>query len=154
MPLLTVIIGIAIVLGSLATIVLNGKKNEEYLEKFESYEDEIRNLKREVGKLTREFKEISEEKLSELDNKVNDINRAGTLVESKIKEGQTIARILENTIDKSSQIEVGGKPNVKVTKKSLNKDEIVKLYKQGLSIKEIATKTGKSLVEIQGIMGL
>lgn len=154
MPLLTVIIGIAIVLGSLATIVLNGKKNEEYLEKFESYEDEIRNLKREVGKLTREFKEISEEKLSELDNKVKDINRAGTLVESKIKEGQTIARILENTIDKSSQIEVGGKRNVKVTKKSLNKDEIVKLYKQGLSIKEIATKTGKSLVEIQGIMGL
>lgn len=153
MPLLTVIIGIAIVLGALATIILSGKKNSRYVEKLEGYEEEIRSLKREIERLTREFKNLSEEKMGELDNKVKDINRAGTLVESKIKEGQNIVRILENTIEKSSQIEVGGNTKAK-TKTELNKDEVVKLYKQGLSIKEIASRSGKSLVEIQEIMGL
>ncbi len=155
MPLLTVIIGIAIVLGSLATILLNSRKNDKYLEKLEGYEEEIRNLKREVDRGTREFKELSEEKMNELENKVKDINRAGTLVESKIKEGQNIVRILENTIDKSSQIEVGGKSkNIPAKSKSLSKEEIINLYKKGLSIKEIASQTGNTLVEIQQIMGL
>lgn len=155
MPLLTVIIGIAIVLGALATIILSSKKNSRYVEKLEGYEEEIRSLKREIERLTREFKNLSEEKMGELDNKVKDINRAGTLVESKIKEGQNIVRILENTIEKSSQIEVGGNTKAKTkTKSELNKDEVVKLYKQGLSIKEIASRSGKSLVEIQEIMGL
>lgn len=148
MPLLIIILGIAITLVALVTIVLNGRNIEKNIEKFESFEEEMQNLRREVEKATREFKNTSADKLGELDKKIKDLNRAGTLVESRVKEGQSIVKILENTIKKSSNIEVNNQ------KRTFSKSEMLELYKKGYGIKEIAKKSGKSLEELRDILGL
>jgi septal ring factor EnvC (AmiA/AmiB activator) len=150
MSLIIIVLGIAITLAALVSAYFNDKNMGKNVSEMEKFEVEIRDMKREAEAVLREFKSLSEEKMSELNNKIKDINRAGTLVDSKIKEGKGIVKILENTIAKSEEIEIDNN----VVRNDFTKEKVVELYKQGMSIKEIAVKSGKTLEELKYIMEL
>jgi ElaB/YqjD/DUF883 family membrane-anchored ribosome-binding protein len=147
MSLLIIVIGIAITLAAIVSAYFNEKNIGKSVVEIEKYEVEIRELKREAESVLREFKSLSEEKMTELEKKVKDVNRAGTLVESKVKEGKSIVKILENMIAKSEEIEVDNN-----SKNEFTKEKIIEMYKEGMSIKEIAFKSGKTLEELKYIM--
>jgi ElaB/YqjD/DUF883 family membrane-anchored ribosome-binding protein len=149
MSLIIIVLGIAITLAALVSAYFNDKNIGKNMVAMEKFEVEIRDMKREAEAVLREFKSLSDEKMSELNNKIKDINRAGTLVDSKIKEGKGIIKILENTIAKSEDIEID---NNIIIRNEFTKEKIVELYKQGMSIKEIAVKSGKTLEELKYIM--
>ena len=150
MSLIIIVLGIAIAMAALVSAYFNDKNLGKNMMEMEKFEVEIRDLKREAEAVLREFKSLSDEKMSELNNKIKDINRAGTLVDSKIKEGKGIVKILENTIAKSEEIEIDNN----VARNNFTKEKVVELYKQGMSIKEIAIKSGKTLEELKYIMEL
>lgn len=150
MALLIIILGIAVTLAALVSSYFNDKKMNGTMIELEKYEGEIRNLKREAELVLRDFKNLSEEKMTELNNKIKDVNRAGTLVESKIKEGKSIVTILENTIAKSEEIELDDNRG----KTEFTKSKIIELYKNGMSIREISAKSGKTFEDLKHIMEL
>jgi|GEM_PF-4705686 len=150
MSLIIIIFGIAICLAAIVTTVISDKKTARGIIEFSKLESELRTLKREVEADIQELNSISKNKLDELEVKIKDINRAGTLVDSKIKEGKSIVKILENTLEKSENIEVNSNNNFRSS--DLTKIQILDLYKKGMSIKDIALKTGKSLEELKYIM--
>lgn len=150
MSLIIIIFGIAICLAAIVTTVISDKKTARGIIEFSKLESELRVLKREVEADIQELNSISKNKLDELEVKIKDINRAGTLVDSKIKEGKSIVKILENTLEKSENIEVNSNNNFRSS--DLTKIQILDLYKKGMSIKDIALKTGKSLEELKYIM--
>lgn len=150
MSLIIIVLGIAITLAALVSAYFNDKNMGKNVTEMEKFEVEIRDMKREAEAVLREFKSLSEEKMSELNNKIKDINRAGTLVDSKIKEGKSIVKILENSISKSEDIEIDNN----TVRNDFTKEKVIELYKHGMSIKEIAAKSGKTLEELKYIMEL
>ncbi|TDT71823.1 hypothetical protein EV215_0512 [Hypnocyclicus thermotrophus] len=150
---LLIIIGVLCVIISLISMISLRRKVDERIEVFKDHELEYRDLRNDIIELKDEFSKSAELEIMNLDKKMRELNKTKVLIENKIKEGQSLNQILENTFEKINNIEVNVNSNFKENPKYLEKI-IIDYYKQGLSIREIAKKTGKTLNEIQMIMGL
>lgn len=145
--------GVVIIIGSLISMFLIRRKVDERIDILKDQELEYRDLRNDILELKDEFKKSAEAEVTGLDQKMRELNKAKILLENKIKEGSSLNQILENTLDKMNDIEINPPMEQKEEPQYLEK-VIIDYYKQGFSIREIAEKTGKTLSEIQLIMGL
>lgn len=145
--------GIIIIIISLISMFLIRKKVDERIDILKDQELEYRDLRNDIIELKDEFHKSAESEVTSLDKKMRELNKAKILLENKIKEGTSLNQILETTLDKMNKIEINPPVEQKTEKQYLEK-VIIDYYKQGMSIREIAEKTGKTLNEIQLIMGL
>lgn len=145
--------GIIIIIISLISMFLIRRKVDERIDILKDQELEYRDLRNDIIELKDEFHKSAESEVTTLDKKMRELNKAKILLENKIKEGTSLNQILETTLDKMNKIEINPPVEQKTEKQYLEK-VIIDYYKQGMSIREIAEKTGKTLNEIQLIMGL
>lgn len=156
MSVFMMVIGIAVTLFALLTIVFSNKRIDKRTDVLDSYELSLIEMKKEIEELNKRVHENTVEKLKELDKLIKECDRRVLMFDNKIKEGKNMSAILERSYEKTSEIKVNSKVENRVEspKKEFTKSDIIELYKNGNNLKVISDISGKSLEEIAKIMGI
>ncbi|BDU50581.1 hypothetical protein [Haliovirga abyssi] len=174
-------IGIVISLYSLLAIFLTGNKKKKVIKNHSTknninkgeLELEFFDLKNQIVDLTMEFNRTANFNTDTLDKKIMTISELNLNLDEKIVKSTKLItdmdilyrRLLEAEVNLSEKLKNISNAEEKIlrikpkTKPMIRntigyEDEIVEYYKRGLDIYEIAEKMGKSMGEIEFVLGL
>jgi hypothetical protein len=158
MEIFLMVLGIAITIFAMLTIYYGNKKIDARAKVLESYETTLLEMKKMIEDLDGKVKQSSGEKIKEMKELIKEADRKNLILDNKIKEGYGLNGILERNFERIGQVEVEIPIsfNKVDSKKSIeiSIEEIIKLYKEGKSLKEISEITGKTLEEIAAMIGM
>ena len=151
MEIFMILVGVGIIIFSLISIHNENKKLDKKTELIGNYERNILNIKKDIEEIEKKSKDTSQDKVKELEKLLKECDRRILIFDNKIKEGYGLNAILERNYEKTSELQVTFKAP---EKQEYSKEDILELYKNGISLKEISEITGYSLKEIASIMEL
>lgn len=158
MEVFLMIFGIAVTIFAMLTIYYGNKKIDDRAKVLDSYETTLLEMKKMIEDLDGKVKKSSGEKIKELKDLLKEADKKNLILDNKIKEGYGLNGILERNFERISQVEVdipvNFNKNESIRNVEISLEEIIELYKEGKSIKEISESTGKTLEEIAAMIGM
>lgn len=149
-----IISGIVVVVISTFLIIRNNKKMQFKRALINEQELKLREFKNSIDDLQDEFNKTADLKIKLIKDKERDIKALAKIVDTKLSEGNSLLKILENSYKKVTDVEISKNKVGNLQNGELTKGEILDYYAKGYNVKQISAETGKSLVEIQKIMGI